>query len=359
MGVAERADHKVDQFSLGMRQRLGLAAVLLKDPAVLILDEPANGLDPAGIREIRVLLRRLGAEGRTVFVSSHLLAEVEQICDRVAIIDGGRLVLSGRGPTTSSPLRPGLRCSSGWTTASPGGGLRGAGLDVDDIDGLLRVGAAPRGSTHHQAARRRRSVRQRVAAGRRLVGGAVPQHHQSGDRGGRSMTGMFPRMVGVEMRRALHRRLVRWMLALWHSRRARSRARSPTASSRVAQLARSTDHPAHMATWWTAGGGGGDALLLVAAVFLAVGVVICGASVAGAEWRAGTVTTMLTWEPSRLRLHAARTLSAGLLAFVIGIALQIAFLASVVPAALLHGTTDGPTRPGGSVWAQRWHASLS
>ena len=75
-----------------MRQRLGLAAALLKDPALLVLDEPVNGLDPAGIREIRELLRRLGAEGRTVFLSSHLLSEVEQTCDRVAIIDGGRLV---------------------------------------------------------------------------------------------------------------------------------------------------------------------------------------------------------------------------------------------------------------------------
>ena len=96
-----------------------------------------------------------------------------------------------------------------------------------------------------------------------------------------------------------------------------------------------------MATWWTTGGRGGDSLLLMAAVFLAVGAAICGASVAGAEWRAGTVTTMLTWEPSRLRLHAARTVSAGVLAFVIGMALQVAFLASVTPAVLLHGTTDG------------------
>ena len=69
---------------------------MLKDPALLVLDEPVNGLDPAGIREIRQLLRRLGAEGRTVFLSSHLLTEVEQTCERVAIIDRGRLVLSGR-----------------------------------------------------------------------------------------------------------------------------------------------------------------------------------------------------------------------------------------------------------------------
>ena len=155
------------------------------------------------------------------------------------------------------------------------------------------------------------------------------------------MTGRFPRMVGVEMRRALHRRLVRWMIALALALSAVTGVIAFLSSRDPADLARSTDHPAHMATWWTTGGGGGDSLLLMAAVFLAVGAAICGASVAGAEWRAGTVTTMLTWEPSRLRLHAARTVSAGVLAFVIGVALQIAFLASVAPAALLHGTTSG------------------
>ena len=95
VGLAERADDRVKTYSLGMRQRLGLAAVLLKDPAVLVLDEPANGLDPAGIKEVRELVRRLGDEGRTVFVSSHILSEVEQTCDRVAILARGRCVAAG------------------------------------------------------------------------------------------------------------------------------------------------------------------------------------------------------------------------------------------------------------------------
>ena len=82
-------------YSLGMRQRLGLAQALLKDPELLILDEPANGLDPAGIKEIRELLRSLGDEGRTVFVSSHLLAEIQHTCDRVAILTRGRCVATG------------------------------------------------------------------------------------------------------------------------------------------------------------------------------------------------------------------------------------------------------------------------
>jgi ABC-2 type transport system ATP-binding protein len=95
VGLSDRADDAVKRYSLGMRQRLGLAAVLLKDPALLILDEPANGLDPAGIREIRLLLRRLGDEGRTVFVSSHQLGEIQQTCDRVAILRAGHCIQSG------------------------------------------------------------------------------------------------------------------------------------------------------------------------------------------------------------------------------------------------------------------------
>ena len=95
VGLAGRGRDLVRTYSLGMKQRLGIAAALLKDPALLILDEPANGLDPAGIKEIRDLLRSLGAEGRTVFVSSHILSEIEQMCDRVAILGRGRLITSG------------------------------------------------------------------------------------------------------------------------------------------------------------------------------------------------------------------------------------------------------------------------
>jgi ABC-2 type transport system ATP-binding protein len=88
----EAADQRVGTFSLGMRQRLGLATALLHEPEVLILDEPANGLDPEGVRWLRALLRDLAGEGRTVLVSSHILAEVAQIVDSVVILDRGRLV---------------------------------------------------------------------------------------------------------------------------------------------------------------------------------------------------------------------------------------------------------------------------
>ena len=90
--LSKGAKRRVKGYSLGMRQRLGLAGALLGDPEVLVLDEPANGLDPAGIRWLRDLLRSLAAEGRTVLVSSHVLAEVAQTADRVVIIHRGRLV---------------------------------------------------------------------------------------------------------------------------------------------------------------------------------------------------------------------------------------------------------------------------
>ncbi len=95
VGLADRADDRVRTYSLGMKQRLGIGAALLKDPAMLILDEPANGLDPAGIVEVRELVRRLGSEGRTVFISSHILSEIQHMADRVAILARGRLVKEG------------------------------------------------------------------------------------------------------------------------------------------------------------------------------------------------------------------------------------------------------------------------
>jgi ABC-2 type transport system ATP-binding protein len=93
--LTQRADDKVSAYSMGMRQRLGLAACLLADPQLLILDEPMNGLDPAGMHEMRDLIRELVDEGRTVMLSSHLLDEVERTCDQVAIVDHGQVIRQG------------------------------------------------------------------------------------------------------------------------------------------------------------------------------------------------------------------------------------------------------------------------
>jgi ABC-2 type transport system ATP-binding protein len=93
--LRDRAGDRVSDYSQGMRQRLGIAACLVRRPRLLLLDEPANGLDPGGIRYLRGLLRRLSAEGLTVFLSSHLLSEVQELCGRVAIVSHGRIVYEG------------------------------------------------------------------------------------------------------------------------------------------------------------------------------------------------------------------------------------------------------------------------
>jgi ABC-2 type transport system ATP-binding protein len=95
VGLLGRERDKVKTYSTGMKQRLAIASALLREPEVLILDEPTNGLDPGGMRDVRALVRRLNEEGLTIFLSSHLLAEVEQLCNRVAVIGHGRLLAEG------------------------------------------------------------------------------------------------------------------------------------------------------------------------------------------------------------------------------------------------------------------------
>jgi ABC-2 type transport system ATP-binding protein len=96
VGLRDRARSKAASYSLGMRQRLAIAAALLTDPELIVLDEPTNGLDPAGMREVRSLIKDLGRAGKSVFVSSHLLAEVEQMCDYVGVLKRGRLLTQGQ-----------------------------------------------------------------------------------------------------------------------------------------------------------------------------------------------------------------------------------------------------------------------
>jgi ABC-2 type transport system ATP-binding protein len=146
VGLAEFADRRVGGYSLGMRQRLGLAFALLGDPGVLVLDEPINGLDPEGIKWIRSLLRALAAEGRTVLVSSHLLSEVQQSVDDVVIIARGELVHSGTLASLSAgdsvsvlvdaPDRGALAdalAAAGYTVTRARSGLIVAGVEADVV----------------------------------------------------------------------------------------------------------------------------------------------------------------------------------------------------------------------------------
>ena len=136
--LSDRADDRSATYSLGMKQRLGVAAALLKDPELLILDEPTNGLDPAGMAEMREFMRSLGAGGRTLVLSSHLMGEIEQVCDRVGVIRDGSLVAEGtveelRGRAglrvRAEPLSEAARVVGALSTVD----------EVTDVDGVLDV----------------------------------------------------------------------------------------------------------------------------------------------------------------------------------------------------------------------------
>lgn len=169
--LRERSGDKFGTYSLGMKQRLAVGATLLRDPDVVILDEPANGLDPAGIKEIRTLMRNLAAQGKTVFVSSHQLGEVQQTCDVLTIINKGRVIRSGSvADVINSVSRGGLRVTidraeearsvlaAAGLTARPGGDPNTVDVDLAPSEGArisevlaaaglyLRALEAPHGS---------------------------------------------------------------------------------------------------------------------------------------------------------------------------------------------------------------------
>jgi ABC-2 type transport system ATP-binding protein len=150
--LTQRAGDKVSAYSMGMRQRLGVAACLLADPQLLILDEPMNGLDPAGMHEMRDMLRSLVDEGRTVMLSSHLLDEVERTCDAVAIVDRGKVIRQGPiGELTGGVgIVFEVKCSDPPAAARAlGQGTIASGIAVSE-DGLTVTMAA--GSSREQAA---------------------------------------------------------------------------------------------------------------------------------------------------------------------------------------------------------------
>jgi ABC-2 type transport system ATP-binding protein len=142
--LAQAARRRVGSYSLGMRQRLGLAAALLRDPELLILDEPANGLDPEGVHWLRTFMRSFATAGKTVLVSSHVLAEVAQTVDRVIIIDKGRLVTIAELDELTARMAGGVRIRApGIRALLPR--LAAAGLEATVLDGdeLLVRGASP------------------------------------------------------------------------------------------------------------------------------------------------------------------------------------------------------------------------
>jgi ABC-type multidrug transport system ATPase subunit len=142
VGLSDRARDRSAAYSLGMKQRLGVAAALLKDPELLILDEPTNGLDPAGMAEMRRFIRSLGSGRRTVVLSSHLMGEVEQVCDRVGVIRGGALIAEGTVEELRGRARLRVRAEPAAEAARLIESLPGV-RDVTRVDGRLEVAADP------------------------------------------------------------------------------------------------------------------------------------------------------------------------------------------------------------------------
>src|SRR5207253_1003532 len=189
-----------------------------------------------------------------------------------------------------------------------------------------------------------RSLGDRPAARRAQPGG--PLSRADGRNGARTRHnlagGSGMNLIVVEMRRALHRRVVRVLivLALLACTAAGIIVFVDSAGKTLAELqVGSEQHPALMRNWWIAGTG--DGALMISLFFLLLGGLFGGASVTGAEWRAGTVTTLLTWEPRRARVHLSRTAACAILAALISFALQAVFLASLLPAVIANGSSAG------------------
>jgi ABC-2 type transport system ATP-binding protein len=142
VGLLERGGDRFKAYSQGMRQRLGVAAALLKDPELLILDEPTSGLDPAGMADMRTLIRTLGSGDRTVLLSSHLLGEVQQVCDRVGVISHGALIAEGRVDELRGRGSILVRAEPLAAARERVERLLGAG-HVEVLDGTLRLDSDP------------------------------------------------------------------------------------------------------------------------------------------------------------------------------------------------------------------------
>ena len=218
--LAERADDKVKGYSMGMRQRLGVAACLIGDPELLILDEPMNGLDPAGMHEMRDMIDSLVAEGRTVMLSSHLLDEVQRTCQAVAIVDRGRVIRQGpiqelmRSANVGRARRVRRSRRAAASLLSPSDLVEKTDTQPGVLSVTLPRGVDPRNRRRAEPpARRGRCRRVRAARGPDEPRGLVPLGHQPAGRA-RAMSatvtarapatatglhGRPPRLVGADV----------------------------------------------------------------------------------------------------------------------------------------------------------------
>jgi ABC-2 type transport system ATP-binding protein len=328
--LTARAGDRTAKYSLGMKQRLGVAAALLKDPELLILDEPTNGLDPAGMAEMREFIRSLGSGERTVVLSSHLMGEVEQVCDRVGVIRAGSLIaegtvdeLRGRGPArarrAAGRRRPARR--------RPGGrGCRGHRRRPARRDRRRRAGAGD------QPRSRRRGDRGLGALSRAgLARGRLPRAHRK--RKGASMT----RTVSAELLK-LRQRAATWiLLGIWTSL-------SIFFAYVIPYALDPEDSPGGLDRFLPE-----SFLANVLAGFPFFGGVVAlmlGVFAFGSEYGWDTLKTLFTQRPARLRVAAAKLAALGivLIAFVVAV-----LVGGAVASAVIARIEDAPAH-----WPSAW-----
>ena len=307
-------------YSLGMRQRLGLAAALLRRPDLLVLDEPTNGLDPQGIQEIRDLLLRLNAEGTTIFLSSHLLAEIEQMCTRVGVLDRGRLVLQER-------LDVLLRPSGLVAVRTPGRGAR------DRAAGLgrgVRRGRPAAGPRRRRGRAQRAPRRGRPARGRDRPAPARP-------RAARPRGGAAP-VITVELVKMLRRPrtwvIIGMLVAL------------PTLVAVLLAVTDLAPAPGDGPPFLSAVLSDGTlfplaALGVVLPLFLPIAVAVLGGDAIAGEAQTGTLRYLLTRPVGRTRLLVAKLVT--VIAFVLLAVLVVAAVTAVEGRLLLGDAPAGGT----------------
>ena len=292
--LTARAGDRFRTYSLGMKQRLGIAAALLKDPELLILDEPTNGMDPVGIAEMRPFIRSLGRGDRTVLLSSHLMSEVEQVCDRVGVISHGRLV--GEGTVDELRGREGL-----WVRAEPLGEaerLLGSLRGVDEVardDGGLRIAAEPAAAPDDQPrAGRGRDRRERAPPRARVPGEGLSRAHQ---RRGGSMT----RIVTAELL-LLGKRASTWiLLGIW--------AALALTFAYVVPYVQYTNDPCRSPLSDLLPESLVGTLMAGFPFFGGVLALMLGVLTVGSEYGWGTLKTLFTQGPGRLQVFGAKLIA--------------------------------------------------
>ena len=329
VGLSDRANDRSATYSLGMKQRLGVAAALLKDPELLILDEPTNGLDPAGMAEMRQFIRSLAAGGRTVVLSSHLMGEVEQVSDRVGVIRAGSLVADG----TVDELRgrAGLRVRA--EPQAEAARLIGALPDVDGVarvDGLLEVAVDPsRAPAINRLLVEAGVVGRGALCPEALARGRLPRAHRT--RGDPGMT----RNVAAELL-VLRKRAATWiLLGIWTFLGVFFAYVIPYALD-------PEDSPVGLEQFLPASLAG--TLIAGFPFFGGVFALMLGVFALGSEYGWGTLKTLFTQRPRRLRVFAAKLAALGIVLVPFVLALFAAgAVASYVIAQIEGAPVDWPS----------------